>query len=71
MAITFWSFLGGKRGYERVTVCSSQWEKAKPIGRCQCHGNGDGEGRGQNYGYVQQSPLLSDVEIARTEQGHP
>jgi hypothetical protein len=39
-----------------VAVCSSQWEKTKPIGRCQCHANGDGEAQGQNYGYVHGNP---------------
>jgi hypothetical protein len=47
-----WEYPGASAWQQLVAVCSSQWEKTKPIGRCQCHANGDGEGQGQNYGYV-------------------
>jgi hypothetical protein len=44
--------LGASAWQQLVAVCSSQWEKTEPIGRCQCYASGDGEGQGQNYGYV-------------------
>jgi hypothetical protein len=48
----YWECPGASAWQQLVAVCSTQWEKTKPIGRCQCHANGDGEGQGQNYGYV-------------------
>jgi hypothetical protein len=53
-------------GASLVAVCSSQWDKTKPKGRCQCHG--DGEGQGQNYGYVHGNHPSSAI-LRLPEQG--
>jgi hypothetical protein len=33
-----------------MSVKRTQWEEARPKGRCQCHACGDGEAQGQNCG---------------------